>query len=117
MIRLPPRSTLFPYTTLFRSRQLREETEMLRRPLLILLSLTFLLAFFATPAFSTSVIKGQTWFPIGPAPISPTPYGGVAAGRASNLAVNPSNPDEVFLGAATGGGWPSVSARPTGSPI
>src|SRR3989442_3778236 len=90
---------------------------MLRRTLLILLSLPFLLAFFATPAFSTSVIKGQTWFPIGPAPISPTPYGGVAAGRASNLAVNPSNPDEVFLGAATGGVWHSVDAGLTWSPI
>src|SRR2546426_6170475 len=31
MIRRPPRSTLFPYTTLFRSR-LREQDEQLRRP-------------------------------------------------------------------------------------
>src|SRR3712207_8805678 len=31
MIRRPPRSTLFPYTTLFRSQQLEEEADLLGR--------------------------------------------------------------------------------------
>src|SRR5256885_12883119 len=31
MIRRPPRSTLFPYTTLFRSREFRDSHEILRR--------------------------------------------------------------------------------------
>src|SRR2546426_2986526 len=34
MIRRPPRSTLFPYTTLFRSRLLRDEAEGHHEPLL-----------------------------------------------------------------------------------
>src|SRR2546425_9402216 len=33
MIRRPPRSTLFPYTTLFRSRRLRRAAPRARRPL------------------------------------------------------------------------------------
>ena len=77
----------------------------MRRPLNFLVSLAMALAFTSTPVRSASVIKGQTWFPIGPAPISPTPYGNVAAGRASVLAVNPLNQNEVFLGAATVIGW------------
>src|SRR5256885_8453947 len=32
MIRRPPRSTLFPYTTLFRSQNFREQPEALHRP-------------------------------------------------------------------------------------
>src|SRR2546430_12709289 len=32
MIRRPPRSTLFPYTTLFRSRPVRRPARLLRRP-------------------------------------------------------------------------------------
>src|SRR2546422_7014082 len=34
MIRPPPRSTLFPYTTLFRSRPLRRPQRLVQRPLL-----------------------------------------------------------------------------------
>ena len=89
----------------------------MRRPLNFLVSLAMALAFTSTPVRSASVIKGQTWFPIGPAPISPTPYGNVAAGRASVLAVNPLNQNEVFLGAATGGVWRTVDAGLSWIPI
>src|SRR2546422_4874750 len=34
MIRRPPRSTLFPYTTLFRSRHLRDQEEIVHRGIL-----------------------------------------------------------------------------------
>ncbi len=89
---------------------------MLRRPLLFLLSLTIPLALFSTPARSASVIKGQTWFPIGPAPIDQPGFGPIA-GRASVLAVSPIDSEEVFLGAANGGVWHSLDGGLTWTPI
>ncbi len=55
---------------------------------------------------SASVILGDTWFPIGPAPIDNFFSGGVT-GRASAIAVNPLNPDDVWMGTAAGGVWHS----------
>lgn len=55
---------------------------------------------------SASAILGDTWFPIGPAPIDGFFPGGVT-GRASAIAVNPLNPDDVWLGTAAGGVWHS----------
>ncbi|HEU4400619.1 MAG TPA: EB domain-containing protein, partial [Candidatus Polarisedimenticolia bacterium] len=60
-------------------------------------------------AGAVSVIKGTSWFPIGPAPISPA-FGGVASGRVAVVAVNPSNADDVWIGAASGGVWRTVNA-------
>jgi hypothetical protein len=58
------------------------------------------------------------WFPIGPAPISEgQTYGSTVmdnqcrvdvSGRASAIAVNPFNSDDVFLGTAAGGVWHSA---------
>lgn len=58
--------------------------------------------FHASPSWAT--IEGDSWFPIGPAPIDGF-FAGGATGRASAIAVNPQNPDEVYLGTAAGGVW------------
>lgn len=64
-----------------------------------------LLAGAAAPA--GGAIEGTTWFPIGPAPIDGFFAGGVS-GRATAIAVNPENPDEIWLGTASGGVWHSL---------
>jgi len=60
-----------------------------------------------------SPISGINWFPIGPADLSNgQTYGDGrvnVSGRASVIAVNPSNPNDVWLGTATGGVWHSVN--------
>src|SRR5881396_1400848 len=89
---------------------------MRRRLRLLIFSLAVLIALWPSPVRSASVIKGSTWFPIGPAPISGG-YGEIASGRASILAVNPSNPNEIYLGAATGGIWHTVDAGLSWTPI
>jgi hypothetical protein len=61
--------------------------------------------FGAPPA--VAFIEGDSWFPIGPAPIDGF-FAGGAVGRASAIAVNPSNADEVYLGTAAGGVWHTV---------
>ena len=59
-------------------------------------------------------INGINWFPIGPADISNgQTYGGGrvnVSGRATAIAVNPMNPNDVWLGTATGGVWHSTNA-------
>ena len=62
-----------------------------------------------TSAPAASEIAGDTWFPIGPAPIDGF-FAGGASGRASAIAVNPANPDEIWLGTAAGGVWHSLDA-------
>src|SRR6266567_8250269 len=56
-------------------------------------------------------IGGSTWFPIGPADVSNGQTYGAGrvnvSGRATVIAVNPSNPNDVWLGTATGGLWHS----------
>ncbi len=59
----------------------------------------------AVPAFAA--IEGDTWFPLGPAPIDGFFAGGVS-GRASAIAVNPENADDIWLGTAAGGVWHSL---------
>lgn len=67
----------------------------------------------ATGLCGQSVILGSSWFPIGPAPIvGGQTYGGGrvdVAGRSTVIAVNPTNPDDVWLGTAAGGVWHSVN--------
>ena len=89
----------------------------MRHPLRVIVLLVMSLAFVAAPARAASVIKGQTWFPIGPAPISPGGWGSAHTGRASVLAVNPFNSSEVYLGAATGGVWRTVDVGQSWVPI
>ena len=61
-------------------------------------------------------IGGSRWHPIGPAPIGGFFPGGVA-GRASAIAINPLNYDQVFLGTASGGVWYSPNGGLTWIPI
>ena len=60
-----------------------------------------------------SVIQGINWFPIGPADYADgQTYGDSrvhASGRASVIAVNPANPNDVWLGTAGGGVWHSTN--------
>src|SRR3712207_7342270 len=60
MIRRPPRSTLFPYTTLFRSQPVRSDTGQLARPdpaawIAVLFALTFGLQRISLPGISIPV--------------------------------------------------------------
>lgn len=61
-------------------------------------------------------IAGQHWFPLGPAPIENF-FGGGAVGRASAIAVNPANIDELWIGTAAGGVWHSVNGGRNWRPI
>jgi hypothetical protein len=54
-----------------------------------------------------AVINGTNFFPIGPAPIRGF-FGGGVTGRASSMAINPMNPDDIWVGAASGGVWRST---------
>src|SRR3712207_9184792 len=81
MIRRPPRSTLFPYTTLFRSADLG-----------------------ATSA--QSLLSGPSWTSVGPAPIPNGQTFSVAhavSGRVTTIAVHPTNSAVAYVGTAQGG--------------
>jgi hypothetical protein len=56
-----------------------------------------------------AVHKMGTWVPIGPEEITESVYASPNSGRATVLAVNPHNSDDVWLGAATGGAWRSTN--------
>jgi photosystem II stability/assembly factor-like uncharacterized protein len=64
-------------------------------------------------AHGQNPIQGTNWFPIGPADFSSgQTYGDGrinASGRASVIAANPANPNDVWLGTATGGVWHSTN--------
>ena len=56
-----------------------------------------------------------SWVPLGPAPI---PNGSTSySGRASAIAVHPSNPDIVYLGTAQGGLYRSLNGGTTWTPL
>ncbi len=61
------------------------------------------------------------WSPIGPAPLNNGQTWGIcrmaASGRATTIAVNPLNPDDVWLGAAAGGAWHSPNAGVSWMPM
>src|SRR6185503_12535854 len=63
-----------------------------------------------------AVIQGTTWFPIGPAP-SCCFFPGGEAGRATSVAVNPSNFNEIWIGTANGGLWRSTDGATTWLPM
>jgi photosystem II stability/assembly factor-like uncharacterized protein len=65
---------------------------------------------------SQAAIEGDTWLPIGPAPIDGFFAGGVS-GRASAIAVNPENHDDVWIGTAAGGVWHSLDAGVNWEPM
>lgn len=95
------------------------ETPLCRRifPLLA----CFLISLAPMTLIAQSVIQGTNWFPIGPAYVSngqSWPYGRVnTSGRATTIAVNPSNPDELWLGTAAGGVWHSTNGGTNFLPI
>jgi hypothetical protein len=61
---------------------------------------------------------GGTWTAIGPAPI-PNGIGssGAVSGRVTSIAVDPSNPNNVYLGTAQGGVWRSTNGGTTWTAI
>jgi subtilisin-like proprotein convertase family protein len=72
---------------------------------------------------STSLPLSDTlWTALGPTPVTSgqTNGGFPVSGRASAIAVNPTNPDIVYLGAASGGVWKTTNAtaaNPSWTPI
>ena len=56
-----------------------------------------------------AVHKMGTWVPIGPEEIIESIYASPNSGRATVIAVNPHNSDDVWLGTATGGVWHSTN--------
>ncbi len=69
-------------------------------------------------AVAPGAVRAQTsqWYPIGPAPINGLFSGGVS-GRASAIAVNPDNGQQVWLGTAAGGVWFSANGGQTWKPL
>ena len=67
-------------------------------------------------AFANPPLEGDLWRPLGPAPIENF-FGGGATGRASAIAVNPFNVDEVWLGTAAGGVWHSQNGGQNWTPL
>jgi len=83
-----------------------------RHPLWLLPGLAVFLST-VSPISPASSINGKSWLPIGPAPIAtadPQFFTGGWVGRATAVAVNPDNPDDVWLGTAGGGVWHSTDA-------
>src|SRR5205085_10965549 len=63
-----------------------------------------------------------SWNEVGPAPVvsGQTPGGLPISGRASSVAVHPTNPDIIYLGTAGGGVWKTTNAtaaNPTWTPL
>lgn len=56
-----------------------------------------------------AVHRMGTWVPIGPEEITESYYAPPNSGRATVIAVNPHNSDDVWLGTATGGVWHSTN--------
>jgi len=65
---------------------------------------------------AVAAIVGSTWEPIGPTPIHGMFNGGVV-GRASAIAVNPTNGNQIWLGTASGGVWYSGDGGHYWSPL
>ena len=77
-------------------------------------TLVLLLLFLSSIASrGQTLINGTNWFPIGPADVSNgQTYGSGrvnVSGRATAIAVNPMNPNDVWLGTAAGGVWHSTN--------
>src|ERR1700693_5140170 len=71
-------------------------------------------------ALAQSAIQGTTWFPIGPAYVA-NGQGKSAmvdtSGRSSTIAVNPANPNELWVGTSSGGVWHSTNGGANFTPI
>jgi photosystem II stability/assembly factor-like uncharacterized protein len=64
-------------------------------------------------------VRQQVWTPIGPAPTRSELFEnwGLTSGRINTIAVSPSDPQVVLLGAATGGIWRSADGGQTFAPV
>lgn len=60
-------------------------------------------------------IVGTAWAPIGPSPIAQGP--GAVNGLVSAIAVNPANPNVIYIGTAGGGAWRSGDGGATWTPL
>lgn len=59
-------------------------------------------------------LRGRAWIPIGPSPISKDI---VINGLVSAIAINPSNPDIIYMGTGGGGMWRSMDGGVTWTPL
>jgi hypothetical protein len=71
---------------------------------------------------SSYTFTGTTWQSLGPQPMqsytgNPRRQWGVVAGRVDAIAIHPTNPSLMLLGAATGGIWKSTDAGATWRPV
>jgi PKD domain len=70
---------------------------------------------------SSYTFTGTAWQSLGPQPMQSKPSShqnwGVVAGRVDAIAVHPTNPSIMLLGAATGGIWKSTDAGATWRPV
>ena len=66
--------------------------------------------------FPPPVTPAAAWTPLGPAPL-PNGFGGAVSGRATAIAVDPTNPSKVYLGTAQGGVWRSLDGGATWTTI
>src|SRR5262249_27061981 len=64
-----------------------------------------------------AVIEGINWFPMGPAPITGFFSGDRVSGRASAIAANRANPDDIWLGTSGGGVWRSTNGGVNWAPM
>src|SRR5262245_59830159 len=86
-----------------------------RRILLVTFTLILTLAAVSTLTQAGS-ISGYKWYPMGPAP-SFEFFPGGETGRATTVAVNPANADDVWVGTAGGGVWHSVNGGQNWTPM
>ncbi len=65
---------------------------------------------------SAAPLSVNNWAPIGPAPITQPP-GGPESGRITTIAVHPTNPNIIYIGAADGGVWKTTDGGTTWTPL
>ena len=75
----------------------------------------FLLALAWTAQYRAA-IEGINWFPIGPAPGHFGSFPGGISGRATAVAANPANANDIWLGTSQGGVWHSTDGGSTWAP-
>lgn len=65
------------------------------------------------PADRPNALDVTAWTPIGPAPIGTNP---TTTGRINSIAVNPNNPNIIYIAAATGGVWKTTDGGASWTP-
>lgn len=67
--------------------------------------------------FSSLVNSTASWTSIGPAPISIGVTGSETSGRINSIAIDPTDPRILYVGAATGGVWKSTNGGTSWTPL